>query len=188
MATYRAMIWWAFDSALPRDRVTVNPHFVGDNPGALADALMTNLAGIAGASTMTYGVKIYDALKPKPNPPLTERQFGSTFLASTRMREAALCLSYYSTWNRPRYRGRLYVPVQLLSGTIGLRPTTQQITDALNFRRVLTTGLPPNCNWTVYSKALNAVNGVSDCWVDDEWDVMRSRGLRGTTRQTATIP
>jgi hypothetical protein len=142
MATYRAMIWWAFDSALPRDRVTVNPHFSGDNPGALADAIMTNLAGVTGASTMTYGVKIYDALKPKPNPPLTERQFGST----------------------------------------------QQITDALNFRRVLTTGLPPNTNWIVYSKTAGQSYGVSDCWVDDEWDIQRSRGLRGTTRQLAAVP
>lgn len=188
MATYRVQLWWAFDSALPRDRVTVNPHFVGDNPGALADALLTNMGGITGASTMTYGVKVYDALQPKPNPPMAERQFGSTFLASTRMREAALCLSYYSTWNRPRYRGRLFIPVQLISGTLGLRPTTQQMTDAMNFKRVLTTGLPPNCNWTVFSKVGNMVNGVSQCWVDDEWDVQRSRGLRGTARQTSPVP
>lgn len=188
MATYRAMLWWAFDSALPRDRITVNPHFVGDNPGALADALMTNLAGLSGAPTMTYGVKIYDATKPKPNPPLTERQFGSTFVASTKVREVALCLSYYSTWNRPRYRGRLYIPGELIGGTLGLRPTSTQITTALNFKNVLTTGLPPNCNWTVYSKTMNAVNGVSNCWVDDEWDIQRSRGLRGTSRQLATVP
>lgn len=188
MATYRAQIHWQFDSAFPRDAVTVNPHFAGDNPGALADALMTNLATLAGASTWTYGVKIYDALKPKPNPPLTSRQFGNTFVASAKMREAALCLSYYSTYNRPRYRGRLFIPVELISGTLGLRPSTQQITDALNFRLVLTTGMPPNTNWVVYSKTAGASYGVSNCWVDDEWDVQRSRGLRGTTRQLANVP
>jgi hypothetical protein len=188
MATYRAMLWWAFDSALPRDRVTVNPHFSGDNPGALADALMANMATIPGAGTMTYGVKIYDALKPKPNPPMTERQSGSTFSASTKTREVALCLSYYSTYNRPRYRGRLYVPGELISGSLGLRPSTQQITDALNFRLTLTTGLPPNTNWIVYSKTAGQSYGVSNCWVDDEWDIQRSRGLRGTTRQLANVP
>lgn len=188
MATYRALMWWQFDSALPRDQVTVNPHFSGDNPGALADALMVGMAGLPGALTMTYGVKIYDALKPKPNPPLTTRQFGSTFSASTKMREVSLCLSYYSTYNRPRYRGRLFVPGELISGALGLRPTTQQITDALNFRLALTTGLPPNTNWIVYSKTAGQSYGVSNCWVDDEWDVQRSRGLRSTTRQLATVP
>ena len=188
MATYRALLWWAFDSALPRDRVTVNPHFVGDNPGALADALMTGMAGLPGALTMTYGVKVYDALKPKPNPPLTERQFGTTFSASTKNRDVALCLSYFSTYNRPRYRGRLFIPGEFISGAFGLRPTTQQITDALNFRLVLTTGTPPNTNWVVYSKANGASYGVSDVWVDDEWDTVRSRGLRSTTRQTAKVP
>jgi hypothetical protein len=188
MATYRALLWWAFDSALPRDRVTVNPHFSGDNPGALADAIMVNMAGLPGALTMTYGVKIYDALKPKPNPPLTERQFGNTFIASTRNRDVALCLSYYSTYNRPRYRGRLFIPGELISGSWGARPTTQQITDALNFRHVLIDGMPPNTNWVVYSKTNNASYGVSNCWVDDEWDTVRSRGLRGTTRQVATVP
>lgn len=188
MATYRAMMWWAFDSALPRDRVTVNPHFMGDNAGALADALMTNMAGLTGALTMTYGVKIYDALKAKPNPPLVERQFGSTFSASTKMREATLCLSYYSFFNRPRYRGRLYIPGELLSGSLGLRPSTQQITDALNFKNVLTTGLPPNHLWAIFSELRGAADQVSNCWVDDEWDIQRSRGLRGTTRQLAAVP
>ena len=188
MATYRASIWWQFDSAFPRDRVTVNPHFVGDNPGALADAIMTNLQGLPGGPTMTMGVKVYDALHAKPNPPLVERQVGVDFTFSSKNRDVALCLSYYSTYNRPRYRGRLYIPSEFLSGTIGVRPDTQQITDALNFRHVLTTGMPPNTNWVVYSKANGASYGVSNVWVDNEWDTQRSRGLRGTTRQVATVP
>lgn len=188
MATYRVMVWWAFDTALPRDRVTVNPHFSGDNPGALADALMVNLAGLPAAPTMTYGVKVYDALAPKPNAPLAERQFGTTFLPSAKNRDVALCLSYFSTYNRPRYRGRLYIPIEFISGSVGVRPTTQQMTDALSFRLVMTTGLPPNTNWIVYSKTSAKSYGVSDVWVDDEWDTQRSRGLRSTTRMTAKVP
>jgi hypothetical protein len=188
VATYRTQISWQFDSAFARDAITINPHFNGDNPGALADALMTNLQGVPAGPTLNFSVKVYDALKPKPNPPLVTRVHGTSFTASTHPREVALCLSYYSTYNQPRYRGRLYIPAQFIGGTLGLRPDTTQMANAMIFRTILTTGLPPAHNWVVYSPTAGKSYGVSNCWVDDEWDIIRSRGLRGTTRQLATVP
>ena len=29
---------------------------------------------------------------------------------------------------------------------------------------------------------------VTNVWVDDEWDTIRSRGLKSTSRVTATVP
>jgi hypothetical protein len=43
-------------------------------------------------------------------------------------------------------------------------------------------------NFAVFSRKNNVSYTVTDFWVDDEWDVMRTRGTKPTTRQTAKIP
>src|SRR3954467_8574990 len=102
MATYRVQIAFQLDTALPRDAVTINPHYSGDNPQALGDALKVNLMANANVgATCPFTVKVYDALKAPPSYPLYTVSNGTGFLASTKPREVALCLSYYSTWNRP---------------------------------------------------------------------------------------
>jgi hypothetical protein len=185
MALYRAQIGFAMDSALPRDIVTINPHFAGDAPQALADALKTNLIA---QSTIGAGkrfvVKIYDALKSPPSYPLATAESSTGFWASGFPREVALCLSYYAAFNRKYTRGRLYIPATLIGGSLGLRPTAGQITTALDFRKVFTDNLPPGHVWNQYSPTLKHSEPVTDVWVDDEWDTVRSRGLRGTVRQT----
>lgn len=189
MAIYRANLAFQYDSALPRDAISINPHFFGDNPDALATALMTNLKAVSSiGAACPIRIRIYDAQKAPPSYPLAEKVNGSGFVATGSPRELALCLSYYSTWNRPRYRGRLYLPKQWVGGAIDLRPTGAQMTAALNFRSVFSTGMPPSHNWVVYSELNDQAYGVSNVWVDDEWDIVRSRGLRGTTRQTAEFP
>lgn len=189
MAFYRANIQFQADSALPRDAMSINPHFSGDQPQALADALKTNLVGhVSIGATKAFRIRIYDAEKSPPSYPLAEATSGTGFFATTHPRELGLCLSYYSSWNRPRYRGRLYLPIWLLGGGTGLRPTPGQMTIALDFRQMFTNGLPPAHNWIVYSPTNSDGYGVTDCWVDDEWDIQRSRGLKGTTRQTAEVP
>jgi hypothetical protein len=66
--------------------------------------------------------------------------------------------------------------------------TASVMTAAMGFATaVLTKTLPAQTNWIVYSKVAGAGYGVSDYWVDDEWDTQRSRGLRATTRQTAKL-
>jgi hypothetical protein len=97
-----------------------------------------------------------------------------------------MCLSYYATVNRPRWRGRLYIPASLLSVTSpGLRPTAATISNTLAFRTILTSGLPDGTFLEVWSPTDKNGHGVTQFWVDDEWDIMRSRGLRSTTRQMA---
>jgi hypothetical protein len=189
MATYKATLSFPLDSMLPRDRVQITPHFAGDNPTALGNALKTNIQAQPGYTTgAPFTVKIYDATKAAPNPPLYETEVAGTPPITTKPREIALCLSYYSTWNRPRYRGRLFLPAHFVSGAITLRPSAQQLTDAMSWANVLITGMPPGHNWVLYSPTRHAMDGVTNYWVDDEWDVVRSRGLRGTTRQEAAVP
>lgn len=189
MALYRAQISFQLDSALPRDAVTINPHYDGDNAQALADALKSNLvANPKVGATTPFTVKIYDAKKAPPSFPLATASSGTGFLGTGFPREIALCLSYYATWNRPGFRGRLYIPMSILGGVAGLRPTTTQRSDALNFGTTLGKSLPSNHFLIVYSRKAGTGAQVTHTWVDDEWDIVRSRGLKGTARTLGTLP
>lgn len=189
MAIYRAQLSFQYDTALPRDAMTINPHYFGDNPAALADALKTNLlAYLPVGATLPFTVKIYDALKAPPSYPLHTVTSGVGFKDYARPREVAICLSYYSTNNRPSYRGRLYLPAYWLSGTLSLKPTSTQMDEALAFKTVLSANLPAAHNWVVFSRKLKQSNGVSDVWVDNEWDTQRSRGLKADTRVVGKVP
>ena len=96
----------------------------------------------------------------------------------------------YATKNQPRLRGRLYIPNGLISGgaTIAGRPTTAQRAAALSFGPTLFKGLPAGVAPVVYSKKNDSAAVITDYWVDDEWDIVRSRGNRATTRSTGTVP
>ena len=188
MALYKAQISFPFNSEFPRDRVSINPHFAGDAPQALADALKTNLIAVAAiGAARPFTVKIYDALKPPPSYPLGVATNGTGQWDTDDPSEVALCLSYYAAFNRPSTRGRLYIPAAMITGALGLRPTAAQITQVLEFRNVFTSGLPAGAKWNTYSPTTGASEPVTNCWVDDEWDTVRSRGQRATTRQTATV-
>lgn len=186
MAHYRAQIAFQYDSALPKDAMSINPHYNCDDAAGLAAALKTNLLAHAnvGAST-PFKIKIYDAEKAPPSYPLATSENVAPAKATTYPRELAICLSYYATWNRPGYRGRLYLPIPLVSGTLALRPTTAQQNAALGFRTTLTSGLPPGTIFEVWSPTYKRGSGVSNWWCNDEWDVVRTRGLRETSRVTA---
>jgi len=190
VAIYRAQIGFPLDTALPRDVITINPHYNCDAAQPLADALKTNLiANPNVGAAFPFHIKIYDAQKPPPSFPLAEASNGTGTPTTSVPRELALCLSYYGTWNRPRYRGRVYIPLALCGpATTTLRPTATQITKALSFGPTLGKNLPSGAIWSVYSPTDNAARGISNYWVDDEWDIVRSRGMRGTTRQLGTIP
>jgi hypothetical protein len=189
MAIYLAKIAFQLDTALPRDAVAINPCYFGDNAQGLANALKTNLiaAGPVGP-TVPFTIKVYDAQKAPPSYPLaTASQAGAPYSTGT-MREAALCLSYYSTMNIPGQRGRVYIPAVFVGGSLGLRPTSTQMNNALAWHGYLGKGLPAAHNLVVYSRKHGQSYGVDHLWVNDEWDVMRSRGLRETTRVLATLP
>ena len=104
-------------------------------------------------------------------------------------REIALCLSYYTTYNRPRYRGRLFLPAHWLTNIPQLRPLDSEMTKALGFATsVLQAGMPAQTNWVVWSTIeKKSMGGVNNIWCDDEWDTMRSRGLGPTKRTVGTL-
>ncbi len=190
MPIYRVQMAFPFDSALPKDLVTINPHFNAPDPSALLAALKANLIAWVAVGTHPFTLKAYDAATPPPSYPVATAQQLGTPMPSAGPREIALCLSYYTTYNRPRYRGRLYIPYTWLGGQAQMRPSQTQIDNAIAFKtEVLAKALPATANWVVWSHVeKKSMGGVSDVWVDDEWDTMRSRGLLPTTRTTAKVP
>jgi hypothetical protein len=189
----RAQIAWWPDSALPRDAVTINPHFEHTAGGFtttdwedFADDLAIAMATYGGNAYQTR-VSIYDAQGTVPVfPEAVKTKLPGVHSASSWPREVALCLSYYSGNNVPKKRGRLFIPISILRSTPGLRPDAAQRTKALDCGTLLANAGGADLDWVVWSKTDGLAHSVTNSWVDDEWDTMRSRGLKSTTRSVAT--
>ena len=195
MAIYRMQCSFAADTALPRDRFVITPHFSTPNPWpemqSLVDDLADRLAAFdqAGANGREVNVRAYDAQSPPPNRPLAEATRARDVAPASRtMREIALCLSFYSEFNEPRRRGRLYLPLFWISGgaTVGPRPAAEHIARAAMLPEIFQNLGGTDVDWCVFSRRDNEARPVTNWWIDDEFDVQRRRGLRSTTRTTGT--
>jgi hypothetical protein len=194
MPIWRMQCAFQADSALPRDQLTINPHF---NDGGFASDPQTLCEDLAAAlDTWADGsgqinVKAYDAQGTKPVYPAgdaTVNPGGSSITGGPR--ETAVCLSYYSGRNVPRQRGRLYIPWSLIQiqGTLtSTRPNEITRNRVAQLVPVLADLGGVDVDWVVYSPTDDVARPVSNWWVDDEWDTVRSRGLRPTTRDQGTV-
>lgn len=181
---------FAADSTFPRDRFIITPHFNITSPGGDPQALCDDLAPALAAwcnGTREVKVTAYDSQGTKPVYPSGEAivNLGQA-PASTVPRELAVCLSYFATRNIPRHRGRLYIPLALTSQGGQLRPSA-------TLRDIVASLVPIfenlggiDVDWCLWSPTDAAAYKVTNWWVDDEWDTVRSRGLRPTTRTQGT--
>ena len=179
-------------SALPRDYICINPCFRhngalpadwDDFASDLADALLTWTG-----TSHRLRVSIHDLEGSPPVYPVGEsiKNPGVGPTPSGQPREIALCLSYYGEHNIPKQRGRLYIPMTYLGGSVGERPSGPQMTKAMAVGPILAGAGGADMDWIVWSRVNQAATQVKNYWVDDEWDVQRSRGLKSTTRNVAT--
>lgn len=191
-ATYRLQVAVWYDSLSPKDGMVIDPTFhvtgAGDgDPQQLCDDLAAAVDTKIPATTQVR-VRAYKLpyVKGAGHVGEKELQTGAS-PASSMPRELALCLSYYAGQNRPRYRGRLYIPLQFLGLAItGNRPSSQQMTEVMSWRSVFENLGGVDVDWCLYSERDNVARAITNVWCDDEFDIIRTRGLRGTTRQTAT--
>jgi len=189
MANLLAKIQFPTETGLPRDTFTINPTYDTADSQGLANALMNHLTADADiGAARKIDIYVYSLDTPPPSYPLAEAHHAGTFSSIGVPHEVALCLSYYAGANRPSNRGRLYLPMMFVGGTLDKRPTTAQMTNVVAKADIFGKNLPANTYWTVYSRKHKTGYRVTNVWCDDEWDTVRSRGLRGTTRITGTIP
>lgn len=131
--------------------------------------------------------KGYNLADPEPRLPAGEYT-GSFGTAGTNYmaREVAVCLSYFAGRNTPRTRGRMYIGPFLATlanprPSVAIREALQDLAEGIS-------GLGGvNVQWVQYSPTTGDFTNVTDYWIDDEWDTVRSRGLSPTTRLTGTV-
>lgn len=192
MPIWRMNVECAGDSVLPRDAMTITPHFndggVGSDPQGLATDLCIAMAAYY-QGTRQVEVTAYDA---QGTPPVNPAGYAIVNVGaapvSEHPREVAVCLSFYSEFNRPRLRGRLYLPMVALgfAGGLQVRPSSTVRTKVGALAPILQDLGGLDVDWCVYSRVDDTARAVTDWWVDDEWDTVRSRGLRPTTRLVGT--
>ncbi len=176
--TFRHQTWQPFEDPLPVD------------VDALMDDLhskLTSLSGFNGRCAMS----VYDVETPKPNYPIGHKVYSPTSPPNpiSVVPEAAVCLSFYGDVNRPRHRGRLYLPAWLLGATHGdmeervgsaLRTLAGHLVDQL-----ASVG-GGNVDWGVWSGVDHAFHKATNWFVTDSWATVRSRGLAESARTEGT--
>jgi len=191
MAIMRAQVSWGADLPDIRHRFVITPHFNVQSIGGstdwqtLADDLCTAMANYSSQSRETQ-VKVYDAQEAAPAYPKATKLLNlGQYPNSTSPRELALCLSYKAGAG-PRKRGRLYVPFNLTGSTsVGKRPVSAHLQKVAELAPLLRALGGANVQWGVWSRMDSAFYETQTAWVDDEWDIMRSRGLEPTTTYDA---
>lgn len=192
MPCWRMQCSWQMDTSFPRDAMVITPHFNDTLPGSDPQGLCDDLADALNTwdtVTTQLTVKAYDAQGTVPVYPAAEaiRNQG-TYAAASTNRDIALCLSFYAGQNRPRQRGRIYVPLAVKAISAGgARPSggVQQLCADLV---PIFTGLGgTDVDWVVYSRLDDQPRSVTNWWVDNAWDTQRRRGLGATARLEGTV-
>jgi hypothetical protein len=183
---------FSVDTLLPKDQLIITPHF--DDGGILQDAqgLCDDLAAALNGwdnATRQIRVTAYDAQGTVPVLPQGEAIVNPNLSPATvGVREVALCLSFYAGENRPRQRGRLYIPAALGGiGTGTARPNSTQREKVGALATIFADLGGLDVDWSVYSRVDDDARPVTNWWVDDAWDIQRSRGLEPTTRLSGTV-
>lgn len=199
MATLiRAQLSWQVGSMLPRDRFTNTVYFnhtLGLIEGApewqtLADDLKTAVNGWSLSPTNhELTVKLYDMGDAQPRrPKATSIIYPGACQEDNSPREIALCLSFSTAKNVPKERGRIYLPrVKISNAAPGVRPTSTERAKAGDLATVFKNLGGTNVDWVINSQSGGGVHSVYKWWVDDEWDTVRKRGLKSTTRTAGVI-
>lgn len=159
----------------------------GDPDALAADAaelFSSYRAPLGGLGEFT--AKIYDMSDAEPRLPIAQHTI--TLPASTLAgpREVALCLSYYAERNLPRRRGRMFIGPWYKTD-MDLRPGGSTRTALQNLAQGISGLGGANVQWVQYSPTTGEFHNVTDYWIDDEWDTIRSRGLKPTLRLTGTV-
>lgn len=196
----RMKVAYQFHDGDAKNQAVINPCFrrqvdiLDPTSGTDAQALCDDLANAIKAwsgRTAPLTVSAYNIQGAKPNYPLatTKLDEGGGPIPLSCPPELAICLSFYASVNQPRKRGRLYVP-SMVAG-VAASDCQSKIPAA---KRTTVAGLVPifaglggsNVDWIVWSHANGSASKVTNWWVDDAWDVIRSRGIKSTARDTGS--
>lgn len=187
MSAHKYVVAIAGEDLNPASYITNTLCFNHTLPGVIAPVDLENLAQdlaesyrdhwLGSSAAREIRVKVYD-YGPPPQYPLASVVLNEGSKANLNgPGEVALCLSFYHDHPRPRYRGRVYLPVAVNSGTLPANPGTSRMSDAIAQAQAFGALGGANVDWSVFSTKDNTARKVTHVWVDDEWDTIRSRGI-----------
>lgn len=191
---FRCLVSWGATTDPPRDRCSNTLYFENDATVPITDydalandvhAAYSLLSWLAGAD---LDVRFYNMQDPEPRPIRGEKRATVAGSWNNRgPREVSVCLSFFGERNLPSTRGRSYhgpFPGTITNST---RPGSGIATPLLDLADDLSEVGGGNIHWVVYSPKTGDYHYVKNAWVNDEWDTMRSRQLRESTRWTRSI-
>jgi hypothetical protein len=192
-----AQVRWPQVTMLPRDVVMINPCFRNNlaGPGWDSQGLAQDLANLIASwqvpSQDPVEVRFYDLEGSVPVYPMAiaTANAGNTPDVGDEPQEIAVCLSFFADRNVPRRRGRLYIPHYKIENKTAL----DHHINAGTMNKVGT--LAPqlaglggaDIDWIVWSRAAGAGYKVTDWFVDNAWDTVKSRGYRADQRVVGTV-
>jgi hypothetical protein len=194
VAVYRVMYTGKWTDSLPRDAVVNVLHFAA--PSALSGAELNDLcADVADAyeTTTPFGsrghhVKAYDIEDDMPRPIKGEAIVAASgAVATSGNRDVALCLSFYSGRNLPRQRGRIYLGPFSSTDAGSNKPPAALITALAGMPAKFAAAGPATAEWGIYSRTEDTCRGVTNWYIDNEWDTQRRRGFRSDSRTVGTV-
>lgn len=154
-----------------------------DDPdyNSLGNDLYTIWAGRIWAAGRFLDIRGYDMSDPEPREVKYRKTGQVTGTAPNGVRQVALALSYYSDRNLPRQRGRIFLGPWNLSQPSA--STTQ--TAAVIGLAPLLAGLGGlNVDWSLWSPTTQTSSRINHAWVDDSYDIIRSRKLKAVAART----
>lgn len=196
----RFRVSWQYRDADPKNQAVINPCFrrqldltdptSGTNAQGLVDDLVAALDGWF-SSTGRLTVSAYNIEGAKPNFPMaTKTVRPAAFHVLNGPGELACCLSFFGGQNVPRKRGRLYLPAWVLgaSGSDYGNPVVGAPlrTKAAALVPIFAALGGTNVDWGVWSGVSHAFTKATNWYVNDSWDIQRSRGIKEVTRDSGT--
>lgn len=135
--------------------------------------------------------KIYDRADPEPRAPtlMGTFSFASAPTGNPAPPEVSICLSFQapqvSGVPQARQRGRVYLgPLDASIIDASGRPAVSTLTTARNAAITLLAAsvAAATWDWVVWSTVNGSAAGITNGWLDDEFDTQRRRGRLATTR------
>jgi hypothetical protein len=158
---------------------------LGPDPGADWNDLCSDLYDTWAIRQWAVGsyldVRLYDMADAEPRAPKARRTGNVEGTRPAGVPQVALALSYYADRNLPRQRGRIFLGPW---STGSERPTIQQQNGALSLCSGLADLGGVNVDWSLWSPTTQTHTRISNAWVDNSWDIIRSRKIVGTSRVT----
>jgi hypothetical protein len=141
---------------------------------SLVNDLMTIWAARQWSIGRFIDIRAYNMDDATPRPIKARATQQVTGTAPSSPRQVALCLSYYADRNLPRQRGRIYLGPWATPGTSA---SAAQLGQVIGLAPALAGLGGLNVDWSIYSPTRQAHDAIKHAWVDDSWDIVRSRKM-----------